>query len=184
MLVGTASHLATCPDLGPQCRDPVPPTPYYHHVFLFTTEIALDAAYGVTPWLAVEARLPLRIVKTKPTYTSLDGAPMSVPNDIHHHDETLVGPADPWLVLRLGGALGKLTPAARAGAPLPAGKTQPNPYALALEGKWHEHTQFGSGTFMPIVGIGVAYAFERVQLSASGLGIFSLYEDGYGYRAP
>src|SRR5689334_13574025 len=98
MLVGTASHLATCPDLGPQCNAPTPPTPYYHHVSLFTTEIALDAAYGVTPWLAVEARLPLRIVKTKPTYNELDGTPKLVPDDIHHHDSTIAGPSDPWLV--------------------------------------------------------------------------------------
>jgi hypothetical protein len=184
MVAGTASHLATCPDLGLQCRDSVPPTPYYHHVFLFTTEFALDAAYGITPWLAVEARLPLRVVKTKPTYTSLGGAPMLVPNDIHHHDETLVGPADPWLVLRLGGATGKLTTAARLGVSFPVGKTQPNPYVLAAEGKWHEHTQFGSGTFLPIVGIGLSYAFERVQLSTSGIALFSLYKDGYGYQAP
>jgi hypothetical protein len=184
MLVGTASHLATCPDLGPQCRGPTPPAPYYHHVSLFTAEIALDAAYGLAPWLAVEARLPLRIVKTRPTYTSLEGAPMSVPDDIHHHDETLAGPADPWLVLRLGGARGKLTTAARLGVSLPAGKTQPDPYVLAAQGQWHEHTQLGSGTVMPLVGLGLAYAFERVELSASALGIWSLYENGHRYRAP
>jgi hypothetical protein len=184
MLAGTASHLATCPDLGPQCRDPVPPTPYYHHVFLFTTEVAFDVAYGVKPWLAVEARVPVRIVKTKPTYTSLDGQPMIVLDDPHHHDETIGGFADPWLVLRLGGARGKLTTAARIGLSFPAGKTRPNPYVLGAEGKWHEHTQLGSGTLMPIVGLGLAYTLGRVNLSGSALAIWSFYEDGYGYRAP
>lgn len=184
MLVGTASHLATCPDLGPQCQGSVPPTPYYHHVKLFTAEISLDATYGVTSWLAAELHLPLRIVDTKPTYNELDGTPKLVPNDIHHHDETLVGPADPWFVLRLAGARGKLTTAARLGVSLPLGKTQPNPYALAAEGKWHEHTQLGSGTLLPVVGLGLSYAFEHVQLSASGLGLFSFYKNGYGYQAP
>lgn len=184
MLVGTSSHLATCPDLGPACKDPTPPRPYNHHVGLFTGEIALDASYGIAPWLAAEVRFPLRLVSTKPTYSEQDGRPKQVPDDIHHHDETLVGPADPWLVLRFSGALGKLTTAARLGASLPLGKTQPDPYALAAEGKWHEHTQFGAGTFLPLVGIGASYAREPVQLSASGLGLFSLYENSYGFRAP
>jgi hypothetical protein len=184
MLEGTASHLATCPDLGPQCRTPAPPVPYYHHVFLFTAEHALEGAYGLKPWLAVEARVPFRVVRTKPTYTSLDGQPMIVTNDTHHHDETIGGFADPWLVLRLAGARGKLTTAARIGVSLPVGKTEPNPYVLGDEGKWHEHTQFGSGTFMPIVGLGVAYDLGRVQLSGSGFGIWSSYENGHGYRAP
>jgi hypothetical protein len=184
MLEGTASHLATCPDLGPQCSARVPPTPYYHHVSLFMAEHAIDAAYGLEPWLAVEVRVPFRVVKTKPTYTSLEGQPITVTNDPHHHDETIGSFADPWLVLRFGGARGKLTTAARVGVSLPIGKTQPNPYILGEEGKWHEHTQFGSGTFMPIVGLGVAYALGRVHLSGSALGIWSFYEDRYGYRAP
>jgi hypothetical protein len=184
MLVGAAGHLATCPDLGPACKDATPPTPYHHHVALFTSEISLDASYGIAPWLAAEVRMPLRIVDTTPTYFELDQRPKSVPNDIHHHDETLVGPADPWLTLRFGAALGKLTTAARLGVSLPLGKTQPNPYALATEGKWHEHTQFGSGTFMPLVGFGLSYALAPVELSASALGIFSLVENGHGYRAP
>jgi hypothetical protein len=184
MLVGTASHLATCPDLGPACKDPKPPVPYYHHVALFTSEIALDASYGIAPWLSAEVRLPLRIVDTTPTYNEVDGSPKFVPDDIHHHNETLVGLADPWLVVRFGAAFGKLTTAARLGASLPFGKTQPDPYALAAEGKWHEHTQLGSGTFLPLVGIGLSYAPDPVQLSASGLGLFSLYDNGHGYRAP
>jgi hypothetical protein len=184
MLVGTAGHLATCPDLGPECKGSPPPTPYYHHVGLFTSEISLDASYGLTPWLAAEVRFALRIVDTKPTYSELDGRPKLVPNDIHHHDATLAGPADPWLVLRFGAARGKFTTAARLGVSLPLGRTQPNPYALAEEGKWHEHTQFGAGTFLPIIGLGLSYAFDPVELSASGLALFSLYENGYGYRAP
>ena len=74
----------------------MPPTPYYHHVSLFMAEHAIDAAYGIKPWLAVEARVPFRVVKTKPTYTSLEGQPIVVPNDTH------LGP-DAGLILLLTG---------------------------------------------------------------------------------
>jgi hypothetical protein len=153
-------------------------------VALVAGEIALDASYGVTPWLAAELRFPLRIVSTRPTYNEIDGTPKLVPNDIHHHDETLAGPADPWLVVRVAAARGALTTSARFGLSLPIGMTQPNPYALAAEGRWHEHVQFGSGTVMPIVGLGLSFAAGPTVLAASGQAIFSFYDDRYGYRAP
>jgi len=148
------------------------------------SDVSLDGSYGVTPWLAVEARLVLRVVDTTPTYFEQDGTPKLVPNDIHHHDETLVGPGDPWLSVRLGGSFGKLTTAARFGLSLPLGTTSPDPYALGAQGKWHEHTQLGTGTVLPIVGLGLSYDTGLVDLSLSALGLFSLYENEHGYRAP
>lgn len=181
---GVAQHLATCPDLGPACSGPVPPTPYYHHVELVASDVSLDGAYGVTPWLAVEARFVLRVVHTSPTYFEQNGAPKLVPDDIHHHEETLVGPGDPWLVARVAGSFGKVVTAARFGLSLPFGSTTPNPYTLAEEGKWHEHTQLGTGTVVPIAGLGLAYSAGPVDLSFSALGLFSVYANGQGYRAP
>lgn len=132
----------------------------------------------------MEARLSLRVVDTTPTYTEVDGSPKLVPDDIHHHDRTLVGPGDPWLVARFAGAAGNLTSAARIGLTLPLGLTQPDPYALGAEGKWHEHTQLGTGTVVPILGLGLSYRLDPVSLALSGLGFFSLYENGHGFRAP
>lgn len=146
--------------------------------------MSLDGSYGVLPWLAVEARLVLRVVDTTPTYFEQDGTPKLVPNDIHHHDETLVGPGDPWLVARFGGRFGKLATAARLGVSFPLGSTAPDPYALGYEGKWHEHTQLGTGTFVPIAGLGLSYDTGLVDLSLSFLGLFSVYENEHGYRAP
>ncbi|HVY47733.1 MAG TPA: hypothetical protein VHB21_17710 [Minicystis sp.] len=183
-VVGTANHLETCPDLGPECASNPKTPPIYHHVGLFVVDTPLDVSLGVRPWLAVEARIDVRVVKTTPTFTSLSGQMLSRPNDIHHHDETLAGPTDSWLVLRAGAARGGLTTAARLGVSLPTGKTEPNPYVLAAEGKWHEHIQFGSGTLMPIVGGAIAYALPSVELEASLLAIFSLYANDRGYRAP
>lgn len=184
MLFATTSHVAECPDLGPQCASPTPPVPYNHHVDLFMSEVSLDGSYGITSWLAVEARLALRIVDVTPTYSELDGTPKLVPDDIHHHDQTLVGPSDPWLVLRVGAASGKLVTGARLGVTLPIGNTEPDPYALGARGEYHEHTQLGTGTFVPIVGAGVSYTLDPVELDLSALGFFSLYENREGFRAP
>jgi hypothetical protein len=183
-LYGSAGHLAECPDLGPQCKNTPPPVPYYHHVGLWLSDITADVSYGLTPAFAIEGRLLLRVVDTMPTYTELDGSPKLVPNDIHHHDRTMVGPGDPWLVLRSGGAIGKFMTAARFGVSFPVGRTEPDPFKLGAEGKWHEHIMLGTGTFMPIVGIGLSYPAGPVELSASALGIFSVYENKDGFRAP
>ena len=158
--------------------------PYYHHVDLVMSDVSLDASYGLTSWLAAELRLAVRIVDITPTYSELDGSEKLVPDDIHHHDTTIVGPTDPWLSLRFGGALGKLTTSARLGLTLPLGGTEPNPYALGEQGLSHEHTQLGTGTLVPIVGVGLSYALDPVDLSISGLGLFSLYENDHGFRAP
>ncbi len=160
------------------------PTPYYHHVELLAADLSLDGAYGIAPWLAVEARLVLRVVDTTPTYFEQDGTPKLVPDDIHHHDETLVGPGDPWVMARFGGSFGKLVTAARLGLSLPLGSTAPDPYALGAEGKWHEHTQLGTGTVVPIAGLGLSYTTGPVDLSLSALGLFSFSANEHGYRAP
>lgn len=183
-LYGSAGHLAECPDLGPACNGPTPPVPYYHHVALVLSDVTADVAYGLNSTWALEARVVLRIADTTPTYSELDGTPKLVPNDIHHHDRTIVGPSDPWLVLRTGAALGKLQAAARLGVSFPLGRTEPDPYALAAQGKWHEHIMLGTGTFLPIVGFGLSYPIGPVQVSASALGLFSVYENADGFRAP
>lgn len=183
-LYGSAGHLAECPDLGPACNNLPPPVPYHHHVALWLSETTADVSYGLTESFAVEARLSLRIVDTTPTYREIDGTEKFVPNDIHHHDRTLVGPGDPWLVFRAAASVGKLMTAARFGVTFPVGRTEPDPYALAAKGKWHEHIMMGTGTFLPIVGIGLSYPAGPVELSASALGLFSVYENADGFRAP
>lgn len=160
------------------------PVPYYHHVDLVMSDLSLDASYGLTSWLAAELRFAVRIVDITPTYSELDGSDKLVPDDLHHHDTTIVGPTDPWLSLRFGGVLGKLTTSARVGLTLPLGGIEQNPYALGAAGRSHEHTQLGTGTLVPLVGMGLSCALDPVDLSVSGLGLFSLYENRYGFRAP
>lgn len=185
MPAATVSHVADCPDLGPECFDGgPPPTPYNHHVELWNSEIALDASLGLASWLALEVRAALRIVDVTPTYSELDGTPKEVPDDIHHHDETLVGPSDPWIVGRVGALRSDWVTTARLGFTLPIGSTEPNPYVLGRRGESHEHIQLGTGVVMPIVGGGVAYVGGPVDGSLSYLGIYGLYENGEGFRPP
>ncbi len=184
MLYGTSEHLAECPDLGPECKSALPPTPYNHHVELFASDTTIDVAYGMLPWLAVEGRFILRVIDTTPTYSEVDGTEKFVPDDIHHHDRTIVGPGDPWLVFRAAAASGNWTTGARFGLSFPLGTTQPDPYRLGALGKEHEHTQLGTGTLVPIVGLGLAYRMAPVTISASGLVFFSIAENEYGFRAP
>lgn len=184
MAFSFVTHVESCPDIGPACAERPPPDPYWHHVQLFVAELPLEASFGVTPWLAAELRLPLRVVDVRPSFRALDGTPLPIDGDIHHRRETLVGLADPWLAARVAGRRGALTAGARLGVSLPLGKTEPDPFALGRQGLPHEHVQFGSGTFVPVVGGSVAYAWPRVELAANALALFSLYENRYGYRAP
>lgn len=186
----SVTHLAECPDLGPECFQPGPrPTPYYHHVSEVIAETALDASLGVTSWLALETRWSLRVTDVTPTYSEQDGTPKEVPDDIHHHDETLVDAGDPWLLTRLAATQGDFLGTFRLGASFPLGRTEPDPYALGREGKSHEHLQAGTGTVVPIVGFGLSYAIAPaspypVTLGLSGVGFFNAYENSEGFRAP
>jgi hypothetical protein len=184
MLDATTVHVEDCPDLGPQCASTPPPTPYVHHVELFVEETDLDATYGLAQWLAIEARFPMRLIHETPTYFELDGTPKDVPNDIHHRNETLFGPGDPWLVLRAGAQSGRLVTAARIGVTAPLGSTVPDPYVLGRQGLPHEHIQLGTGTFVPMVGGAVAYVAPSFEATLTALVFFSLYENDKGYRAP
>jgi hypothetical protein len=181
----SVSHVADCPDLGPECLDGgPPPTPYNHHVDQVIAETVLDVSLGLTPWLAIDARWGLRVADVSPTYSELDGTPKDVPNDIHHHDETLVDVTDPWLLVRFGARAGNLVTSARLGASLPVGRTEPDPYRLGRQGMSHEHLQAGTGTVVPIVGLGAAYRVAPVTLSLGAIGLFNAYENDQGFRAP
>lgn len=186
----SVSHVADCPDLGPDCfHGDHAPTPYNHHVDQLMAETVLDASLGITPWFAVDTRWSLRVADVNPTYSELDGTPKEVPDDIHHHDETLVDVTDPWLMARLAAVQGDFVGVFRLGASFPIGRIEPDPYALGREGKYHEHLQAGTGTVVPIVGFGMSYTLGRggktpVTLGLGGLGFFNAYENGEGFQSP
>jgi hypothetical protein len=157
---------------------------YWHVQSLTLTELSLTAAAGIRRGMGMELVLPVRHVTSRIRFLDADRVPLHRPEgDIHHRDETLAGVGDPWLMLHTGVLKGAWTLAARAGVTLPLGRTEPDPFALGDLGLPHQHIQFGTGTWDPVVGLAVGRRLGAVGLTISGLARFVLDENSHGYRA-
>ena len=182
------SHVATCPDVAPvECAAMTIP-PHRHVIALDLYHADLFAAYGLGGNSELSLRLPYDVKDQHVHYETLDGQPYVPPyGDIHHRTETLRGVSDAELLYWkapafLSGKSWGVTLA--AGTTLPIGKTVPDPVRLGLEGKKHEHLQFGSGTFDPRL---VVDAFERAGRIVFGEAVdarLPVYESSGGYRPP
>ena len=138
------------------------------------THTELAASYGLRSNLQLTLRVPYDVKATRVHYTLDDGTPYTPPyGDIHHRNETLRGISDPSLALEA--AAGDWT--GGVGLTLPAGHTVPDPIRLGALGLPHEHIQFGSGTFRPML---VAQWRQLARVEAR----LSLYTNDRGYRAP
>ena len=126
----------------------------------------------------------MRVFHTTIRYLDPSGHEVSIENPfIHHHDETLTGIGDPWLLGRGAMRLGGVTLGARLGVTIPLGRTEPDPFVLGDMGLPHEHSQFGTGTIEPIIGIDAARSFGGVKVDAYGVTVQSLYANRHGYLA-
>lgn len=175
------SHVATCPDVAPiECAAGVIP-PHMHHVRLALTHSDVTVDRGLTTNTQLSLRLPYDVKEMRVKYTMLDGQPFIPPyGDIHHRNETLRGVSDASLTLAWTPRTDFLF---GAGTTLPIGHTVADPVALGKLGLKHEHIQFGSGTFQPIVSAqwnrgGKVPFFFRLEDR------LSLFESGGGYRPP
>ena len=160
--------------------------PDHRHVIrlaLFHSE--LEADYGATDKLTLTLKLPYDIKDQHVSYTTLSGQPYVPPyGDIHHRTETLRGVGDAELK-----ALFPLGPNLQIGAGLsiPLGHTVPNPIVLGREGKTHEHIQFGTGTFDPLISvlwIQPLPGFGGLSMVAAADAQVPLYQNSQGFRAP
>jgi hypothetical protein len=186
-VTGTTVHVvheAGCRDTSACGEVPVQPT-YFHDQHLYPLELRLMGEYGINKTFGVEAQVPFRSVTSTIEYADANGAHYE-PLDpgVHHRNETVVGIADPWLLLRVGATIEKWWLAARPGVSIPLGRTEQNPFALGDRGLRHQHIQLGSGTCDPVGIIEASRAFESVQLQFFAQGQVPLYENGHGYRAP
>jgi hypothetical protein len=186
-VTGTTVHVvheAGCRDTAACGEVPVQST-YFHDQHLYPLELRLLGEYGLSKTFGIEAQVPLRSVTSTVEYTDANGAHYE-PLDpgVHHRDETVVGIADPWLLLRVGATVEKWWLAARPGVAIPLGRTEENPFALGDRGLRHQHIQLGSGTFDPVGIVEASRAFESVQLQFFAQGQVPLYENEHGYRAP
>lgn len=176
-------HDEACPDIGPICEERDEP-PQIHDQSIGLAELRLGATLGLGGGLAAEVVLPLRLLTTTIRYENLQGQPIELDyENIHHRDETLFGLADPWLGARWDGALGeRVVVGARLAASLPLGGTEPDPFELGERGERHQHVQFGSGTFRPVLGVDGRVTVGDVSIGGGALAVLSLYENGEGYQ--
>lgn len=161
------------------------PATVEHDQSIENTETRLVAELGLTDWLAADVVLPFRVFDTHIRYLDpTTGQVVQIENPtLHHRNEVLVGPGDPWLVGRVATVVHGVTLTARLGSTIPIGGTVPNPFLLGDEGIPHEHTQFGTGTFEPIAGLEGYRTIGGVTVDTYALTIQSLYENGYGYKS-
>jgi thiol-disulfide isomerase/thioredoxin len=148
-------------------------------------ENRLTAELAVTPWLALGMSLPYRIVSTDVTYRDPATGEEIMPQSatIHARDETVHGIGDPAISGHVAREVGAWRLHVRAGATLPLGKTEPDPFALGDIGQEHQHVQFGSGTIVPFVAVEAQHPIGPVGATAWAVTYQSLYENGEGYRA-
>lgn len=153
------------------------PPPHEHRVGVGLTHAELRADFGLRENVQLAVRLPYDVKGMRVRYFLLDGTPFTPPyGDIHHRTETLRGLSDPSVRLeaaRGGWIFG-------AGTSLPLGDTVEDPVRLGNEGKTHQHIQFGSGTFQPIL----SAQFANRRFVAAAEAKLSLYQNGEGFRAP
>jgi hypothetical protein len=186
-LSGTAVnvvHEAGCRDVSDCQEVPVQPA-YMHDQSLYPVELRASVEYGMTDLLGLELQLPLRVVTTTIEYTTPEGAPYQpLDRDVHHRDEVVAGPADPWLLMRIGHSFDGVWLAARPGVTLPLGNTEEDPFELGDQGLEHQHIQLGTGTFDPVLVLEASIPLSDLQLQLFVQGVVPLYENSHGYRAP
>jgi thiol-disulfide isomerase/thioredoxin len=156
-----------------------------HDQSTINDETRLVGELGVASWLALGVVLPFRVFDTHIRYLDPNTGGIVTIEDpnLHHRNEVLVGPGDPWLLARAATVMRGVTLSARVGSTIPIGSTVQDPFVLGDMGIPHEHTQFGTGTFEPIAGVEAYGTIRGVTLDSYWLTVQSLYENGHGYKA-
>ena len=164
--------------------EPENPVPYWHIQSLLVSELGFTVSRGLWKGGAVDLDVPLRSVRSRVHYEDLDREPF-VPNEPenHHRNETLIGIADPLVALHLAHEGETWIFSTRLGVSIPLGKTEPNPFELGREGLRHQHIQFGTGTFYPVLGASVGRPFGEYDVHLTGVARLPLSENENGYQA-
>jgi thiol-disulfide isomerase/thioredoxin len=149
------------------------------------SETRLNASLALTPWLAVETSFPYRVIDIDVTYRDPATGMVVMPNDgaIHSRTETLQGLGDPSLGVHLADERAGYRLHLRAGASLPLGRTESDPFILGMIGQEHQHIQLGTGTFIPSLAVEAQRPLGAAVLSLWALTYQSLYENGDRYQA-
>ncbi len=176
-------HSEYCPDIGPICNQRAEP-PQLHDQRFYIGELRPVIAVGITKHLAAELQAPLRLLRTTIVFRRLDGAPFQPGyENIHHRNETLFGVADPWLLGRATWSVDTFIVTGRGGVGVPLGSTEDDPFARGRAGLPHQHIQFGTGTFYPVLAIDAGLRLGQLALSGYAQTLLFLTGNKHGYRA-
>lgn len=177
--MGTALHIEHI-----EQDDPGLVVPYWHNQHLLIGELDLSAARGIAPGFGIGAIVPLRVVRDRIRFEDLAHRPYVPPNpDTHHRNETLNHVADPQLAVLLARQPGPWSINGSIGTSIPIGRTEPNPFALGRLGLPHQHIQFGTGTWDPMVSLSVMRPFDRTSVTTSASMKLSFYKNSHGFQA-
>lgn len=176
-------HSEHCPEIGPICEQR-PEPPQLHDLDFHVGEVRPVFEVGFTDTFGAELQLPFRVTRTTVVFRRLTGEAFTPDYDnIHHRNETLAGISDPWLSGRGSWFLGRLRLVAKVGLTIPLGRTEADPFAAGEAGEEHQHIQFGSGTFNPLLSVDVTHPAGRFELRGYAQALFFLYDNQHGYRA-
>ena len=105
--------------------------------------------------------------------------------DLHHTDDVLTGFSDASLLatwhahdFAKEGDLFSLA----LGTSIPIGRTEHDPYEAGSDAEAHEHVQFGTGTFDPLVETYYTRSVEDWNLSLFAIARLPVYESSKDYR--
>ena len=183
------THLAYHDEYGPgyhalHAEDGVPEHRHFTGITNGRTNLALTM--GLPQDSAAFVSLPLDAFGNTARYTLADGVTPYMPPkaDIHHRNETLLGPGDAIVMGKRAWTLsGEWTLVPSLGLSVPLGKTEENPITLGHAGQWHQHIQFGSGTFDPMAGLELSYSPAGAAWGVDGWALArqTLYANAKGY---
>lgn len=165
-----------------------------HDVSLDFTRIETEVEYSLRDNWDLWLRVPYEI-KERTARIGL-AAPASAAEqlamrrnlDLHHKNNTLTGFSDLKVLgahrlnnlLRSGDTLD-----VALGLSLPIGETEEDPFEAGDAGREHEHIQFGTGTFDPLLELYYAAPIsESFSLGGFAVGRFPFYENSKSYRGP
>jgi hypothetical protein len=158
----------------------------YHKLWLWNMQLQLAAKVGLTDWMDVRLRFPLRVVSVVAGFENNQGEMLPGYDSIHHRTETLVGISDPSLHV----GFRPLSFSSKqpwmlefsVGLSFPLGRTEPDPYEAGRLGKEHQHVLFGSGTFDPVGSVTFGYVGRFFQVFADMMVRGGLYENAHRFQ--
>lgn len=148
------------------------------------SEFEARAVYGLNGTLALELAAPFRAVRDRIAFEDMARAAYTPPTpDTHHRNETLARLADVRVGMQAAHVAPPWTLTGAAGAYLPTGRTESNPFALGDAGLPHQHIQFGHGTVDPFVALAASRHAGHWSLTGTGSARLTLASNAHGYRA-